>query len=105
MYPQWDLLTSDYSKKLTTVNTKKQGPKGETGDLVCARVTGKPEVNYCNQGQHDRTPVTTKHEKRLYANHLFAISYGSFQGSLAQIFITRFAHGQVTDADNVPFRR
>ena len=21
-----------------------------------------PEVNYCNQGQHDRTPVTTKHE-------------------------------------------
>jgi hypothetical protein len=31
-------------------------------------------------GQHDRTPVTTKHEKRLYANPLFAVSYGSFQG-------------------------
>src|SRR5271154_4484957 len=31
-------------------------------------------------GQHDRTPVTTKHEKRLYANPLFAMSYGSFQG-------------------------
>jgi hypothetical protein len=31
-------------------------------------------------GQHDRTPVTTKHEKRLYANRLFAVSYGSFQG-------------------------
>jgi hypothetical protein len=26
-------------------------------------------------------PVTTKHEKRLYANPLFAVSYGSFQGS------------------------
>jgi hypothetical protein len=25
--------------------------------------------------------VTTKHEKRLYANPLFAMSYGSFQGS------------------------
>jgi hypothetical protein len=24
--------------------------------------------------------VTTKHEKRLYANPLFAVSYGSFQG-------------------------
>ena len=31
-------------------------------------------------GQHDRNPVTTKHEKRLYANSLFAVSYGSFQG-------------------------
>jgi hypothetical protein len=31
-------------------------------------------------GQHDRTPVTTKHEKKLYANSLFAVSYGSFQG-------------------------
>ena len=31
-------------------------------------------------GQHDRTPVTTKHEKRIYANLLFAVSYGSFQG-------------------------
>jgi hypothetical protein len=31
-------------------------------------------------GQHDRTPVTTKHEKRLYANLLFAVSYGSSQG-------------------------
>jgi hypothetical protein len=31
-------------------------------------------------GQHDRTPVTTKHEKRLYANPLFAVSYASFQG-------------------------
>jgi len=31
-------------------------------------------------GQHDRTPVTTKHEKRLCANPLFAVSYGSFQG-------------------------
>jgi hypothetical protein len=31
-------------------------------------------------GQHDRSPVTTKHEKRLYANSLFAVSYGSFQG-------------------------
>jgi hypothetical protein len=31
-------------------------------------------------GQHDQTPVTTKHEKRLYANPLFAVSYGSFQG-------------------------
>jgi hypothetical protein len=25
-------------------------------------------------GQHDRTPVTTKHEKRLYFNPLFAVS-------------------------------
>jgi hypothetical protein len=32
------------------------------------------------KGQHHRTPVTTKHEKRLYANPLFAVSYGSFQG-------------------------
>jgi hypothetical protein len=24
--------------------------------------------------------VTGKHEKRLYANHLFAVSYGSFLG-------------------------
>jgi hypothetical protein len=31
-------------------------------------------------GQHDRTPVTTKHEKSLYANPLFAVSYSSFQG-------------------------
>jgi len=31
-------------------------------------------------GQHDRNPVTTKHEKRSHANHLFAVSYGSFQG-------------------------
>src|SRR5580693_8901068 len=30
-------------------------------------------------GKHDRTPVTTKHEKRLYANPLFAVSYSSFQ--------------------------
>ena len=39
------LLTRDYSMKLTTVNAKKQGPKGgETGEPRCARVTGKPEV-------------------------------------------------------------
>jgi hypothetical protein len=31
-------------------------------------------------GQHDRNPVTTKHEKRSHANHLFAVSYGSFLG-------------------------
>jgi hypothetical protein len=31
-------------------------------------------------GQHDRTPVTTKHEKSFYANPLFAVSYDSFQG-------------------------
>jgi hypothetical protein len=31
-------------------------------------------------GQHGRNPVTTKHEKRSHANHLFAISYGSFLG-------------------------
>ncbi len=31
-------------------------------------------------GQHDRTPVTTKHEKRLYANPLFAVSCRSFLG-------------------------
>ena len=30
-------------------------------------------------GQHDQNPVTTKHEKRVYANFLFAVSYGSFQ--------------------------
>jgi len=26
------------------------------------------------------SPVITKHEKKLYANPLFAVSYGSFQG-------------------------
>ena len=30
--------------QLTTVNEKKQGPKGEQGDFGCARVTGNPEV-------------------------------------------------------------
>jgi len=30
--------------------------------------------------KHDRTPVTTRHEKSFYANRLFAVSYGSFQG-------------------------
>jgi hypothetical protein len=38
------------------------------------------QVKLLQSGQHDRTPVTTKHEKRLYANPLFAASYGSFQG-------------------------
>ena len=32
------------------------------------------------RGQHDRNPVTTRHEKRLHANHLVAVSYGSFLG-------------------------
>jgi len=31
-------------------------------------------------GQHDRKPVTTRHEKRSHASHLFAMSYGSFLG-------------------------
>jgi hypothetical protein len=31
-------------------------------------------------GQHEQTPVTTKHEKNLYISLLFAVSYGSFQG-------------------------
>jgi hypothetical protein len=29
-------------------------------------------------GQHDRTPVTTKHEKKVYANHLFGVSLRLF---------------------------
>jgi len=27
-------------------------------------------------------PITTRHEKRSHANHLFAMSYGSFLGSV-----------------------
>src|ERR1700688_2497137 len=34
--PQCQLLTRDYSMKLTTVNTKKQGPRGETGGTSVA---------------------------------------------------------------------
>ena len=45
--PQPDLLTSDYSMKLTTINTKKQGPKGEIGGISVApesRATRKSTV-------------------------------------------------------------
>jgi hypothetical protein len=41
---------------------------------------GRDAAQLTKPGQHDRTPVTTKHEKRLYANPLFAVNYGSFQG-------------------------
>ena len=36
-------------------------------------------------GQHDRTPVTTKHEKRLYANRLFAVTALFKGGHFTQI--------------------
>jgi hypothetical protein len=39
-----------------------------------------PEFNCCNQVRMTGISFTTKHEKRLYANHLFAVSYGSFLG-------------------------
>jgi hypothetical protein len=40
-------------------------------------------------GQLDPTPVTTKHEKRLYDTPLFAVSYGSFQGRPLYILTTQ----------------
>ena len=49
-------------------------------------------------GQHDRTPVTTKHEKRLYANPLFAVSYGSFQGRPLRSNPLNERNGDVTTA-------
>ena len=42
MCPQYDLLTGDYYRKLTTVNVKKQGPRARVVNLGCTRVTGKP---------------------------------------------------------------
>lgn len=59
------------------------------------------EGNCCNQGEHDRTPVTTKHEKRHYANPLFrselllfsreAISLKTpFAGSISEIGRSEF---------------
>jgi hypothetical protein len=39
----------------------------ETGIQV---TSGTPRLTLT--GQHDRSPVTTKHEKRSHANHLFA---------------------------------
>jgi hypothetical protein len=44
------------------------------------RASGQDCSQVSKPGQHDRTPVTTKHEKRLYAHPLFAVSYDSFQG-------------------------
>jgi hypothetical protein len=41
---------------------------------------------FIDQGQHDRTPVTTKHEKRLYTNPLFAVSLRLFsREAIAQV--------------------
>src|SRR5258708_16697187 len=45
MWPQRDLLTSNYSLKLTTVNTKKQEPKGETRKPRLPPSHGRPR-NY-----------------------------------------------------------
>src|SRR5579863_5073114 len=43
-----------------------------------------PQFPYSGQltkpGQHDRTPVTTKHEKEALRQPMFAGSYRSFQG-------------------------
>jgi hypothetical protein len=50
-------------------------------------------------GQHDRTPVTTKHEKRFYAKPLFAVSYGSFQGRpLHSKPLADIEHSQATES-------
>jgi hypothetical protein len=46
-------------------------------------------------GQHDRTPVTTKHEKEALRQPLFAVSYGSFQGSQWQTFCGEQGEGAI----------
>jgi len=55
----------------------------------------KTTVKLSWTGPHDRNLVTTKHEKRSHANHLFAVSYGSFQGSRLRSSILPFAIGTV----------
>jgi hypothetical protein len=44
-------------------------------DVLAAKIEDQSFLT--KSGQHDRNPVTTKHEKRFHANHLFAVSYGS----------------------------
>src|SRR5215472_4938918 len=68
-------LRPDHVSALSDARTRQNAVEQVLGRAFDKRATWKSDVV---NSQHDRSPVTTRQEKRAHADHLFAVSYGSF---------------------------